>query len=107
MRRLCTLIIAAGWLGLAHAGDPAVERLREQGLLEYDRGHYVAALIHFQHAAEAGDPRSAEILALMYRFGAQLYGDQVAADAGKCAHFAAMASERRLVAVANPASERR
>lgn len=107
MRRLCMLIIAAGWLTLAHASDLAVEGLREQGLLEYDSGHYVAAVIHFQHAAEAGDARSAEILALMYRFGAQLYGDQVTADAAKSAHFAAMASDRRPIAVSNLASDRR
>jgi hypothetical protein len=107
MRRLCVLVIAAGWLTLAHASDPAVENLREQGLLEYDCGHYVAAVIHFQHAAEAGDARSAEILALMYRFGAQLYGDQLPADAAKSAHFAAMVSDRRLITVTNPASERR
>jgi hypothetical protein len=107
MRRLCVLIIAAGWLTLAHASEGAVENLREQALLEYDSGHYVAAMIHFQHAAEAGDARSVEILALMYRFGAQLYGDQVTADAAKSAQFAAMVSDRRLIAVTNPASDRR
>jgi hypothetical protein len=104
MRQLCGLILFAGWLTLAHASDSTVESLREQGLLEYDRGHYAVAVIHFQTAAEAGDARSAEILSLMFRLGAQLYGDQVTADTAKSAHFAAIASERRLVAATNPAS---
>lgn len=107
MRRLCGLALAAGWLTVAHAADPAVENLRAQGLLEYDNGHYAAAVIHFQSAAEAGDARSAEILAMMYRLGAQLYGDQVTADAAKSAHFAAMASDRGLIAATNPSSARR
>ena len=101
MRRLCGLIFAAGWLTFAHASDPAVESQREHGLLEYNNGHYSAAMIHFQIAAEAGDSRSAEILAMMHRFGPRLYGDQVTVDAVKSAHWAAMASRRR-VAVADP-----
>ncbi len=66
------------------------ELLREQGLLEYENGHYAAAAIHFQSAAESGDARSAEVLALMYRFGARLYGDQLNADAAKTAYRAAL-----------------
>lgn len=94
MRRLCGLILAAGWLTIGHAGDRDMALLHEQGLLEYDQGHYAAAVILFQGAADAGDARSAEILALMYRFAPQLYGDQVAADAAKSAHWAAMAADR-------------
>lgn len=45
MRRLCGLLLAAGWLMIAHAGDRDSTLLREQGLLEYDNGHYAAAVI--------------------------------------------------------------
>jgi len=107
MRRLCGLILAAGWLTIAHAGDRDLALLREQGLLEYDIGHYAAAVILFQSAAEAGDARSAEVIALMYRFGPRLYGDQVAVDAAKSAHWAAIAADRRRADVANPVSARR
>ena len=104
MLRAFGLILAAGLLPVAYANDGAVESLREQGLLEYDKGHYAAAVAHFQNAADAGDARSAEILSLMYRFGAQLYGDQVTADANKSAHYLATALDRRRVAAMNPAS---
>ncbi len=107
MHRFFGLILAAGWVTVAQASDAALDSLRERGLLEYDNGHYAAAVAHFQIAAEAGDSRSAEILALMYRFGAQLYGDQVPADATKSAHFLAKAPDRRLVDTTNPASARR
>ena len=107
MRRLCGMILAAGWLTIAHAGDRDSALLREQGLLEYDNGHYAAAVILFQGAAEAGDARSAQIIALMYRFGPRLYGDQVAVDAAKSAHWAAIAADRQRVDAANPVSASR
>lgn len=71
---------------------------REQGLLDYERGHYAAALVHFRDAALAGDTRSAEILALMHRFGPQLYGAGVPADRDASARWAAIAAERRAAA---------
>jgi len=107
MRRFYRLVLATGWLTIAHAGDRAAELMREQGLLEYENGHYAAAAIHFQNAAESGDARSAEVLALMYRFGARLYGEQVHADAAKSAHWAAVAADRRFVAATNPTSASR
>ncbi len=107
MCRLCWLILGAGWLTIANAGDRDLALLREQGLLEYDNGHYAAAVILFQGAAEAGDTRSAEIIALMYRFGPKLYGKQVAVDAAKSAHWVAIAADRRRVDVANPVSASR
>ncbi|MEO8345701.1 MAG: hypothetical protein ABI607_08410, partial [Betaproteobacteria bacterium] len=61
----------------------------------------------FQSAAETGDARSAEILALMYRFGPRLYGDQVTVDAAKSAYWAALAADRRRVDAANPVSASR
>ncbi len=107
MRRLCGLVLAAGWLTIANAGDRDMTLLREQGLLEYDHGRYAAAVILFQGAADAGDARSAEILALMYRFGPQLYGDQVTADAAKSAQWAALAADRRRIDASNPLSASR
>lgn len=107
MRRLCGLILGAGWLAIAHAGDRDLSLLREEGLLEYENGHYATAVILFQRAAEGGDAGSAQIIALMYRFGPRLYGDQVAVDAAKSAHWAAMAADRRRVDAAKPVSASR
>jgi hypothetical protein len=71
---------------------------REQGLLAYERGHYAVALVHFRDAALAGDARSAEILALMHRYGPQFYGAAVPADRAASARWAAVAAERRAAA---------
>jgi TPR repeat protein len=46
-------------------------------------------------AAEAGDVRSAEMLALMYRFGPRLFAPGVAADAAESAKWAAIAADMR------------
>lgn len=76
------------------AGNPVADTLRELGMAEYEIGHYALAAQHFRRAAEMGDARSPEILALMYRYGERLYGNQVRADAAEAARWAAMASER-------------
>jgi len=99
MRRLCTLVLGSVWLVSAYAADRGADVLREDGLLEYERGHYAAALTYFRGAAVSGDPRSAEILALMYRFGPRLYGDGVPADAAESARWAAAATQGRRSAV--------
>lgn len=79
---------------------------REEGLLAYERGHYAAAIVHFRDAALAGDARSAEILALMYRYGPRLYGAQVPADPVEAARWAAIAAQRTPapLAASNPAT---
>jgi hypothetical protein len=76
-------------------GRSPADRSRELGMAEYERGHYAAAARHFRDAAARGDARSAEILVLMHRFSAQLYGGQVTADAAEVAQWTAVAAERR------------
>ena len=63
--------------GVNHA--PAVA-LRNQGLDDYERGHYDAALKFFRRAAQQGDLRSAEMIVLMHRHNAALYGGRVLVD---------------------------
>ena len=94
MKRLLTLIICAAWLHTANAGTADSGAVMELGLAEYEIGHYAAAAQQFRRAAEMGDARAAEILALMYRYGEQLYGSQIHADATEAAQWAAMAAER-------------
>ena len=78
-----------------HAATPPQEALREQGLAAYERCHDAEAIAYFRQAAEAGDVRSAEMLALMYRFGPSLFAQGVAADAAESAKWAAVAAEAR------------
>ena len=75
--------------------DASGAALREQGLAAYERGHDAEAAAYFRRAAEAGDARSAEILALMYRFGAELFPRGVTADAAESAKWAAIAADAR------------
>ena len=82
-------------LSLAHAAETAGAAWRERGLVAYERGHDAEALAYFRRAAEAGDTQSAEIVALMYRFGPQLYPAGVPADAAEAAKWAAIAAEAR------------
>jgi TPR repeat protein len=82
-------------LPLAHATDAPQVSLREEGLVAYERGHDAEAVACFRRAAEAGDARSAEMLALMYRFGPRLFAPGVSADAAESAKWAAVAAEAR------------
>lgn len=82
-------------LPLAHAADAPETLLREEGLAAYERGHDLEAAGYFRRAAEAGDARSAEILALMYRFGPRLFHAGVPADPAEAAKWAAVAAEAR------------
>jgi hypothetical protein len=101
MRRLRCLVASCLWLASAPAFAAPVDESRAQGLAAYERGHYASAAGHFRDAAAKGDARSAEILVLMHRFSAQLYGGQVAADAAEVARWVAAATEgRRRAAVA-------
>lgn len=103
----CGLAVA-GWLD-ADAASPeagiepedADMSAYDQGLVEYEIGHYAQALQHFRSAAAAGDVRAPERLALMHRFGERLYGDQVAVDPVEAAHWANVAAnQKRAVATA-------
>jgi hypothetical protein len=75
--------------------DDSAESAFRRGIGEYESARYADAMVQLQRAAELGDVRAAEILALMYRYGERLYGDQVRADAAKAAHFAALAARFR------------
>ena len=104
MHGRCVRIIGVACLSIvfssAHASDPDADAWRGQGLLEYDVGHYTAAVRHFRRAAESGDARSAEMLCLMHRFGPTLYGDQIPASPAEAARWASLAAERRLAVAA-------
>jgi TPR repeat protein len=93
MNRFVAFALAVLWSATAHSTDGAAAR--ELGLAEYEACRFNAAIIHFRRAAELEDARSAEILALMYRHGERLYGDQVRADAGEAARWATRAAELR------------
>lgn len=96
MKRAKSLAALAGllWLGSTHAADPDASAAYERAQSAYETGHYALALEHFRKAAELGDVRSPSVLALMYRFGGRLYGDQVPADPGEAARWAVVAATR-------------
>ncbi len=102
MRSLLALLIGLLWMPVAQAADAPWARWRAEGLAAYERGHDAEAAAYFRRAAELGDARSAEILALMYRFGRRLYPGGVPSDAAEAAKWAAVAadSRRREAAVA-------
>lgn len=93
-------------LPLAEAADGREAALRERGLAAYERGHDADAAAYFRRAAEAGDARSAEILALMYRFGTKLFPQGVTADAAESAKWAAIAADARRREAAAPVATR-
>ncbi len=103
MKKKWAVLAAAGWLVTANAADPDTQveasALCEQGLAEYEIGHYVQAVAYFRSAAELGDARAIEVLALMYRLGERLYGGQVRVDKFEAARWAAVAAVRRQAAV--------
>lgn len=79
--------------GAPRAASPR-EQWRESGLAAYERGMDAEAVPYFRRAAEAGDARSAEMLALMYRPGSRLYPG-ISANAAESAKWAAVAAEAR------------
>jgi TPR repeat protein len=105
--RLLLLAGAMSWIVAAHASGPGAEASRLQGIVEYEIGHYAVAVGHFRRAAELGDLRSAEILALMYRLGQRLYGDQFSVDAREAARWTELAVERRFAPEIKAAADAR
>lgn len=104
MKGVNCMLVAAGWLITAHGSiaggsNADAHALFEQGLAEYEIGHYAQAIRDFKRAADEGDARSTEILALMYRFGERYYGNQVHADSVEAARWVNFAVDRRLVAI--------
>lgn len=94
----CNLAIGTGAAAaLVQAESPATTgRYRfERALDEYEKGHYANAVRLFEEAAESGDARAAEVLAIMYRFGRQLFGDSIRSDRAEAAHFAELAIRLR------------
>jgi TPR repeat protein len=106
-RRLLLLVGAMLWILAAHASGPDAEASRLQGIVEYEIGHYALAAEHFRRAAKLGDLRSAEILALMYRHGQRLYGDQFSVDAREAARWTELAVERRFAPEIKAAADAR
>jgi TPR repeat protein len=70
----------------------------QRGLREYEKGHYDAAMTLLKTAAQQGDARAAEVLALMYRFGRQLFSGDVRPDPSQAARFADLAARLRRTA---------
>lgn len=95
MRPRLALMLGLLCVPLAQAADPPGAALRSEGLAAYERGHDAEAAAYFRRAAEAGDARSAEMLALMYRLGPQLFHAGVPADAAEVAKWAAVAADAR------------
>lgn len=94
MKRLLTFVVGATWLHAAIAANADSDANLKLGLAEYEIGHYAAAVHQFRRAAELGDARAPAMLALMYRFGEQLYGSEIRADAAAAAYWADKAAER-------------
>ena len=72
---------------------------RDQGLIDYERGNYDAAITWFRRAADHGDVRSAVMIVLMHRHNVQLYGGRVPVsneEAKKWAGVVAKASQARI-----------
>ena len=77
----------------------------ERGIEEYEKRHYADAVLLLKRSAESGDVRAAEVLALMYQFGKQLFGDSVRSDRTEAAHFAELATRLRQRREADEADE--
>ncbi len=105
MRAFAAALMLVAWIPLACAEASPGERWREAGLAAYERGQDSEAVSNFRRAAEAGDARSAEMLALMYRLGPRLYPG-VAADGAEAAKWAAVAAEARRREAAAPIAAR-
>jgi TPR repeat protein len=81
--------------------DPAavesdtVRANRRDAMFAYRIGDFKRAAALFQVAAEQGDQRSAETLALMHRYGPSVFGAGFVADAKMARYWAARAAEAK------------
>jgi TPR repeat protein len=94
MKVLCAGLVAIGAALPVPAGAVDRDDAYQRALLEYECGHYAQSIQNFRVAAELGEARSPAVLALMYRMGQRLYGDQVQADEPEAARWAAVAANR-------------
>lgn len=77
----------------ASEADPIA--LRNRGLELYERGQYSDAVDLFRRAGERGDRRSAEMIVLMHRFSAELFGGRTAISAAEANRWAVMVTPVR------------
>jgi len=73
----------------------AMHPARRAATVAYESGHYARAAELFRVAAEQGDVRSAEALALMHRFRSKMYGAGFATSPKLAGYWAAKATEGR------------
>lgn len=73
----------------------AVLTIRRDAMSAYRIGDFKRAATLFQTAAEQGDQRSAETLALMHRYGPTVFGAGFVADAKMARHWATKAAEAK------------
>jgi hypothetical protein len=85
--------------------DPVA--IRTRALEQYERGHYNAAVDLFRRAGERGDIRSAEMIVLMHRHKARLYGGRVAISDAEAKRWAAIVARKESANVASRAREQR
>lgn len=68
---------------------------RRDAMAAYRIGDFKRAAALFEVAAVQGDPRSAETLALMHRYGPSVFGAGFVADAKMARYWAARAAEAK------------
>jgi TPR repeat protein len=73
----------------------AVRANRRDAMAAYRIGDFKRAAALFQVAAEQGDQRSAETLALMHRYGPSVFGAGFVADAKMARYWATKAAEAK------------
>ena len=81
------------------SASPAADAMhpaRKAAIAAYESGHYAQAAELFRVAAEQGDVRSAEALALMHRFGSKMYGAGFATSPKLASYWASKATEGRM-----------
>jgi hypothetical protein len=90
----------------APADEDAVA-IHNRGLAFYERGHYSAAVDLFRRAGERGDVRSAEMIVLMHRHNAKLYGGRVAITDIEAKRWAAVVARHAAASAATSAQKQR
>jgi hypothetical protein len=88
LRSTLAVVIALLLGSPAHAGDEALEA----ALQRYEDCHWAQAFDGLSRLADAGDPRSARIAALMSRHGPRLYGQSFATEPARLAQWQVLAA---------------